>query len=199
MGTLSEGSQFKERFASLENGKLSIFRHERDYLEFNSTLTRPFQLNQYRIVTNPREVEETSMAPKESKFSSFVDSMRKDVNWPAALTKYRFNLVPKVSFATHVPQAQAKGIIIYDVPYLASRMCVLTIALFPPHQVNSELETLRIGEFVAHTEDAYNKWTGTLRKACRCACEPLLCSALCQSVCLPVSVPVLSCFLLYLY
>lgn len=35
-------------------------------------------------------------------------------------------------------------------------------------QVNSELETLRVGEFLAHNDEAFNKWTTTLRRACKC-------------------------------
>lgn len=105
MGTLSEGSKFQERFASLENGKLTIFKSETDYLECNNTLMKPFRLDQYRVVSTLREVEETSMAPKGSKVASFfgADSslsigsvLRKDLNLQAALTKYRFNLIPKV-------------------------------------------------------------------------------------------------------
>lgn len=105
LSSLSEGCQFKERFASLENGKLNIFKSEKDYLDFNSTLMKPFQLNRYRVITAPREVEETSMAPKGSKLSGFFggdsalpfgSSLRKDVNLSVALKRYRFNLVPKV-------------------------------------------------------------------------------------------------------
>lgn len=105
MSSLSDGCRFKERFALLENGKLNIFKSEKDYLNFNSTVMKPFHLNQYRVVSTLREVEETSMAPKGSKLSSFFgsdsslslsSSMRKDVNLQSALTKCRFNLVPKV-------------------------------------------------------------------------------------------------------
>ena len=100
MGTLSEGSNFSLRFASLENGKLSIFKNESDYLNFNSTIGKPFDLHQYRLVTSAREVEATSMAPG----SKLTGSLARDAplsvrkNWQNMLLKYRFNLVPKVIY-----------------------------------------------------------------------------------------------------
>jgi hypothetical protein len=105
MSSLSEGCTFKECFAVVENGKLILFNNEAQYLNFEDAIRKPYKLENYRLVSHPRDVVATAVAPGgPSKFSlsghdhlTVADAMRSDYNLKEAVIKYRFNLVPKVS------------------------------------------------------------------------------------------------------
>lgn len=136
MGTLSQGSVFKERYAVIENGKLTIFADKSKYLNHENALMKPFMLSHYHVVTKMKDILASSTAPSNMLTSSLsgnphltiADSLRKDYDLKAAAEKYRFNLVAKVQ---------------------------------------SELETMHVGEFMAPDEESFRLWTESLKKACR--------------------------------
>jgi hypothetical protein len=136
MGTLSQGSVFKERFAVIENGKLTIFADKSKYTSHGNALMKPFVLSHYHVVTDMKEILASSTAPSNmlatslsgSPHLTIADSLRKDYDLKTAAEKYRFNLVAKVQ---------------------------------------SELETMHVGEFMAPNEESFRVWTDSLKKACR--------------------------------
>ena len=100
----------------MENGKLILFKNEAQYLNFEDAVKKPYKLENYRLVSHPRDVTATAVAPGGSnKFSlsghdhiTVADTMRSDYNLKEAVIKYRFNLVPKVSASLPLNAAKEK-------------------------------------------------------------------------------------------
>ena len=107
VNTLHEGAVFTKYYARLEKGMLSLYKDEEVYNNYEAPAVKPFDMSEYRLVTDPAEIQTYSD-------SSSYGSMRKKISGHANLTllqsmsfsdgpnlgeaarKYAFNLVPKV-------------------------------------------------------------------------------------------------------
>ena len=113
MNSLHEGAAFKKCYASLEKGKLSIYKDEQVYEDFEAPIIEPFEMTEYRLVLDPEEIRATSVNPMyrvfRKRFTGHANlTLRQSVSLTdgydlfEASQKYVFNLVPKVSFVCNL-------------------------------------------------------------------------------------------------
>jgi hypothetical protein len=107
VNNLDEGAAFKKYYASLEKGKLSIYKNEEVYEDYEAPIMEPFDMNEYRLVLDPEEIKATSVNPMYRVFRKRLSghanltlrqsmSLTDGYDLSEASQKYVFNLVPKV-------------------------------------------------------------------------------------------------------
>lgn len=108
VNTFHEGSFFEKLFASLEKGRLCIYKNEEEYNDYEAPLVEPFDMAEYRLEVDldvlRKHSEKSSNGHFRKRFSGHNNltlrqtiALVDGVDLVEASKKYVFNLVPKVN------------------------------------------------------------------------------------------------------